>query len=128
MYSGTNVILITNNETMIGLLSSELVQLRNIDSILIRNYQNAVESIETEKPQAIIINCSNSVEEPFCLDLIKKIKQTTSAPIILIVENYNTQFIRIANKYGISDVVAIQYGNSEILMRTIWSLQKNELR
>lgn len=128
MYSGTNVILITNNENMIALLSSELIQLRNIDSILIRNYQNALDSVESEKPQAIIVNCQNSMEEPFCLDLIRKIKKITSVPIILIVETYNAQFIRIANKAGISDVLSIQYGNSEILMRTIWGLQKNELR
>ncbi|MBR1943398.1 hypothetical protein IJ843_06650 [bacterium] len=128
MYSGTNVILVTNNETMIGLLSSELVQLRNIDSILIRNYQDTLATVESEKPQAVIINCQNSIEEPFCLDLIKKIKNISSVPIILLVENYNSQFIRIANKAGISDVLSIQYGNSEILMRTIWSLQKNELR
>ncbi len=128
MYSGTNVILVTNNETMIGLLSPELVQLRNIDSILIRNYQDTIDTIVSEKPQAIILNCQSSIEEALCLDLIKKIKKITSAPIILIVETYNPQFIRIANKNGISDVLAIQYGNSEILMRTIWSLQKNELR
>lgn len=128
MYSGTNVILVTNNETIINLLSSELVQLRNIDSILIRTYQDALASIESEKPQAIILNCQNSMEEPFCLDLIKKIKNITSVPIILLLEAYNSQFVRIANKTGINDVVAVQYANSEILMRTIWSLQKNELR
>ena len=128
MYSGTNVILITNNEQIVNLLSSELVQLRNIDSILIRTYQDALSSIESEKPQAIILNCQNSIEEPFCLDLIKKIKRITSVPILLLVENYNSQFIRIANKTGIDDVVAVQYSNSEILMRTIWSLKKNELR
>ena len=128
MYSGTNIILVTNNETMIGLLSSELVQLRNIDSILIRNYQNTLETIESEKPQAVIINCQNSMEEPFCLDLIRKIKEISSIPIILLVESYNPTFIKVANKNGISDVLSIQYGNSEILMRTIWSLQKNELR
>lgn len=128
MYSGTNVILITNNEPIVNLLSSELVQLRNIDSILIRTYQDALSSIESEKPQAIILNCKNSMEEPFCLDLIKKIKGITSVPILLLVENYNSQFIRIANKAGIDDVVAVQFSNSEILMRTIWSLQKNELR
>ncbi len=128
MYSGTNVILVTNNETILGLLSPELVQLRNIDSILIRNYQDTISSVETEKPQAIIINCQSSIEEPLCLDLIKKIRKISSVPIILLVENYNSQFIRIANKAGISDVLSIQYGNSEILMRTIWSLQKNELR
>lgn len=128
MYSGTNVLLVTNNETMIGLLSSELVQLRNIDSILVRNYQDTISTIETEKPQAVIINCQNSIEEPFCLDLIKKIRHITSIPIILIIEVYNASFIRIANKYGINDVLSIQYSTSEILMRTIWSLQKNELR
>ena len=128
MYSGTNIILVTNNETMIGLLSSELVQLRNIDSILIRNYQNTLETIESEKPQAVIINCQNSMEEPFCLDLIRKIKEISSIPIILLVESYNPTFIKVAKKNGISDVLSIQYGNSEILMRTIWSLQKNELR
>ena len=128
MYSGTNIILTTNNETMIELLSSELVQLRNIDSILIRNYSNTLETIESEKPQAVIINCQNSMEEALCLDLIKRIKQISSIPIILIVENYNARFIRIANKAGISDVLSIMYGNSEILMRTIWSLQKSELK
>lgn len=128
MYSGTNVILVTNNETIVNLLGSELVQLRNIDSILIRSYQDAISSIESEKPQAVILCCQNSMEEPFCLDLIKKIKSITSVPILLLVENYNPQFIRIANKAGIDDVVAVQFSNSEILMRTIWSLQKNELR
>lgn len=128
MYSGTNVILVTNNESIINLLSSELVQLRNIDSILIRTYQDALSSIESENPQAIILNCQNSMEEPFCLDLIRKIKDITSTPIILLVESYNPQFVKIASKAGINDVVAIQYSNSEILMRTIWSLQKNELR
>ncbi|MBR2525120.1 hypothetical protein IKE67_01510 [bacterium] len=128
MFSGTNVILTTNNEAIVGLLSSELVQLRNIDSILIRNYQDTLSAVENDKPQAIIINCQNSIEEPLCLDLIEKIKKITSVPIILLVENYNPQFVRIANKAGISDVLSVQFGNSEILMRTIWSLQKNEMR
>ncbi len=128
MFSGTNVILSTNNESIVNLLSSELVQLRNIDSILIRNYQDTLKSVEDEKPQAVILNCQNSIEEPLCMDLIKKIKSTSPAPIILLMENYNPQFVRAANKLGISDVLTAQYGNSEILMRTIWSLQKSEMR
>ena len=67
MYSGTNIIFITNNEPLVKLLSPELVQLRNVDSILIRSYQSALDSIKSEKPQAVIIGCQNSVEEPFCL-------------------------------------------------------------
>lgn len=128
MFSGTNVILSTNNEAIVGLLSSELVQLRNIDSILIRSYQDTMAAVENDKPQAVIINCQNSIEEPLCLDLIEKIKKMTVAPIILLLEQYNPQFVRTANKAGISDIVSVQYSNSEILMRTIWSLQKNEMR
>ena len=128
MFSGTNVVLVTNHEEMIEQLSSELVQLRNIDSILIRNYENVMPTIESEKPQAIIINCQNTIEEPFCLDMIQKFKKITSVPIILVVETYDKEFIRAANKIGISDVLTLEYGNSEILMRTIWSLQKTELR
>lgn len=128
MFSGTNVILSTNNEQIVGLLSSELVQLRNIDSILIRNYKETPDAVETDKPQAIIIDCQNSIEEPLCLNLIEKIKKLTSSPIILIVENYNPQFVKTAYKAGISDIVTVQFSNSEILMRTIWSLQKNEMR
>ena len=75
MFSGTNVILSTNNEAIVGILSSELVQLRNIDSILIRNYKDTISTVENDKPQAIIMNCQNSIEEPLCLDLIEKIKK-----------------------------------------------------
>ena len=128
MFSGTNVVLVTNHEEMIEQLSSELVQLRNIDSILIRSYENVLPTIESEKPQAIIINCQSTIEEPICLDMIQKMKKITSVPIILVVESYDREFIRNANKIGISDVVSLKYGNSEILMRTIWSLQKTELR
>lgn len=128
MYSGTNIILVTNNDAIVGLLSPELVQLRNIDSILIKNYQDAFSAVQNENPQAILIHCQNSIEEPFCLDLIRKIKSITAVPIILIVENYNVSFIKSAFKFGINDVLNLQCGNTEILMRTVWSLQKNELR
>ena len=127
MYLGTNIILVTNNENIINCISSELVQLRNIDSILIKTYQEALSAVEEEHPQAIILNCQNSMEEPFCLDLIKKIKNITTSPILLLVETYNPYFIKNASKLGISDALTIQYSSSEILMRMVWSLQKNEL-
>lgn len=128
MYSGTNIILVTNNESIIGLLSSELIKLRNIDSILLRNYNDALKSIEQEKPQAILINYQNTSDASLCINLIRQIREITIVPVILIVENYNPNFIKIANKMGINDVIPLQYSQSEILMRTIWSLQQNDLR
>lgn len=127
MILGNNIILITNDETMINLVSSELIHLRNIDSILLRTFDNAMNTIENDKPQTIIINCKNTLEEPACLDLIKEIKSKTEVPIILIVNVYNKIFVNNAFKAGITDCTAIQYSNAEILMRTIWSLQKNDL-
>ena len=70
-----NQILSTNNESIVNILGSELVQLRNIDSILIRNYQDTISAVDNDKPQAIIIDCQNSIEEPLCLCLIEKIKK-----------------------------------------------------
>ena len=128
MYFGTNIILVTNNESIIGLLSAELIKLRNIDSILLRNYNEAIKSVEQDKPQAILINCQNMQEEPLCLNLIKKIREITNVPVILIVETYNPNFIKLANKFTINDIVPLQYCHSEILMRTIWSLQQKDLR
>ena len=55
-------------------------------------------------------------------------KHHTIVPIILVLREYNEDFIKLANKAGISDCVTVEYGHSEILMRTIWSLQKNEMR
>ena len=126
--SGNNVLFVTNEDEIVNQLSDQLILLRNIDCILIRLYTDACDAIDKDRPQSIIINCSNREEEASCLETIKLMKHHTIVPIILLLREYNEDFIKLANKAGISDCVTVEYGHSEILMRTIWSLQKNEMR
>lgn len=126
--SGNNVLFVTNEDDIVNQLSDQLILLRNIDCILIRLYTDACETIDKDRPQSIIITCSNREEEASCLETIKLMKNHTIVPIILVLREYNEDFIKLANKAGISDCVTVEYGHSEILMRTIWSLQKNEMR
>lgn len=126
--SGNNVLFVTNEDDIVNQLSDQLILLRNIDCILIRLYTDACECIDVDKPQSIIISCSNRSEEADCIETIKLMKRHTVVPIILVLREYDEDFIKEANKAGISDCVTLEYGHSEILMRTIWSLQKNEMR
>lgn len=125
--SGNNILFVTNEDEIVQSLSNQLILLRNIDSILIRLYADAVDTIDSEKPQSIIITCSSREEEASCLETINLMKRHTVVPIILIVREYNEDFIQLANKEGISDCITIEFSQSEVLMRTIWSLQKNEI-
>ena len=126
--SGNNVLFVTNEDEIVNQLSDQLILLRNIDCILIRLYADACDTIDKERPQSIIITCSNRGEEAECLETIKLMKRHTIVPIILVLREYDEEFVKLANQAGISDCVTVQYGHSEILMRTIWSLQKNEMR
>ena len=126
--SGNNVLFVTNEDEMVNQLSDQLILLRNIDCILIRLYTDACDCIDVDKPQSIIITCSNRAEEADCIETIKLMKRHTVAPIILVLREYDEDFVKEANKAGISDSLTLEYGHSEILMRTIWSLQKNEMR
>lgn len=126
--SGNNVLFVTNEDEIINQLSDQLILLRNIDCILIRLYTDACDTIDKDRPQSIIITCSNREEEASCLETIKLMKKHTVVPIILVLKEYNEEFVKLANEAGISDSLTVEYGHSEILMRTIWSLQKNEMK
>lgn len=126
--SGNNILFVSNEDAMLDQIADQLILLRNIDSILIRLYTDACQTIDEERPQSIIIACSSKTEEENCLETIKLMKRHTVVPIILLLKEYDEDFIKEANKAGVSDCIPIEYSHSEILMRTIWSLQKNEMR
>lgn len=126
MGQGNNILLITNNNSIVGRISPELVQLRNVRNIIIESYEKAASTISVERPELVLIYCENSTEEMFCTDLIKEIKSIFSIPIILIYEKYDIDFIKKLYKCGISDYLSLENSEKEILMKTIWCLQKKE--
>lgn len=122
----SNIILITNNENIVDILKPKLVLLRGIDNILTTNYSQAIENIQKVAPEVILIYCAS--EKNDCLELIKKIKTdetTKTTSVLLLVEEYEQDFILNAYEENIDDYLNVHADDAEILIRTIWGLKKN---
>lgn len=125
MSAESNIILITNTRNIIDILKPKLVLLREIDDILTTNYNNAIDKIQEIVPDVILIYCSD--EKDACIQLIKTIKlneRTKNISVLLIVDEYEQDFILNAYDELVDDYLAVNADDAEILMRTIWGLKK----
>lgn len=122
----SNIILITNNANIVDILKPKLVLLRGIDNILTTDYSQAIDNIQKIAPEVILIYCAS--EKAACLELIKNIKTnetTKNTSVVLLVEEYEQDFILNAYEESIDDYLSVHADDAEILIRTIWGLKKN---
>lgn len=122
----SNIILITNDDSITDILKPRLVLLREVDNILPTKYSEAIAKIEEVMPDVVLIYCSKDKEA--CLELIKKIKvneQIKRTSILLVVDSYDQDFILSAYDENISDYFTVNADDAEILMRTIWCIKKS---
>lgn len=128
MSGESNIILITNNQSVIQILKPKLVLLREVDSLLTTNYDTALETLQKDLPDTIIIHCGEEKQE--CINLIKLIKNNKTVKnisILLVTDEYDRDFMLNAYDENITDFVTLKSDAAEILMRTIWSLEQNVL-
>jgi len=128
MSAESSIILVANNDNIAQILRPKLVLLREIDTISTSDYSGAIPNIKACHPDTILIHCAEEKQD--CLDLIKLIKSdesTKDTSILLIIDDYNQDFILSAYDEDISDYLSIKADDAEILMRTIWCLKKNAL-
>lgn len=128
MSAESNIILITNQESVTNILKTKLILLREIDNILTTPYSSAIQNIKKVIPDIVLIYCSENKEE--CLELIRTIKsdeEIKNISILLIVNDYEQDFILSAYDENITDYTTLKADDAEILMRTIWCLKKNML-
>lgn len=128
MSAESNIILITNDNSVEQILKPKLVLLREVDNIMVTPYSDALDNIKDVTPEMILIYCNQEKDE--CIELIKSINadaETKKTPILLIVKEYNQDFLLSAYDENITDYLTINADDAEILMRTIWSLRKNAL-
>lgn len=126
MSAESNIILVTNDEDVVSILKPKLVLLREIDNILVSNYTDAVKNIEKVFPDTILIYCDKEKED--CLKLIKTIKSNErfkNTSILLVIRNYEQDFVLSAYDENISDYFNLNTNDVEILMRTLWCLKEN---
>lgn len=125
MSAESNIILITNTKNIVDILKPKLVLLREIDDILTTNYNNAIDNIQQVMPDVILIYCAT--EKDACLALIKNIKsneKTRNISVVLLVDEYEQDFILNAYDEHVDDYLNVNADDAEILMRTIWGFKK----
>ena len=128
MSAESNIILVTNHESVTNVLKKKLILLREIDNILTTSYADSIQNIKKVIPDIVLIYCSENKQE--CLDLIKIIKsdeEIKNISILLVVDDYEQDFILSAYDENIADYTTLKADDAEILMRTIWCLKKNML-
>lgn len=128
MSAESNIILITNDESVAQYLKPKLVLLRDIDNILTITYSETIETIKKELPDTVLLHCSEEKQD--CLELIRAIKaddKIKDTSILLIINDYDQDFVLSAYDENITDYLSLKTDGVEILMRTIWSLKKNSL-
>lgn len=125
----TNTItLISNNEEQIEQITSKLVLLRDLDKVTNCSFDNAMETLKNQLPNVIIIHCAN--DNPDALKLIKEIKENNilaQSPILFLDEFCSRETIIDAFDAGISDILRHPAQDYELLIRTIWCIQKDEI-
>ncbi len=122
------VLIVSNKEDIVNQISQKLVLLRNLDKIKSCTIEQANTALDEFEPNIILLHCENNNKES--LEFVKKIKndsQYNTVPILLINENCTREAIIEAFDLGISDVIFMPIIDYELLIRTIWALQKNEL-
>lgn len=131
MSAESNIVLITNDDKVENILKPKLILLREIDNILTASYTEAVKNVKEILPEIVLLHCkSEASEKDACLKLIKTIKTDAdlkNISILLIIEAYDQDFILNAYDENVTDYLALNADDAEVLIRTIWSFKKNSL-
>jgi len=128
MSAESNIILITNDNNIVQFLKPKLILLREVDNLLTTNYTEALDKIKKTVPDTILLYCEEAKSD--CIKLIKTIKADAilkDISILLIVKEYDQDFVLNSYDENITDYLTLKSNDEEILMRTIWCLKKNAL-
>ncbi len=122
------VLIVSDKEDVVNQISQKLVLLRNLDKVKSSTIEEAKNTLDDFKPNVIILHCENNDKQS--LELIKKVKKSSkfkNTPILFVNENCSREIVIEAFDAGISDIIFMPIIDYELLIRTIWCLQKNEL-
>ncbi len=122
------VVIVSDKQELVNQISQKLVLLRNLDKIKSCSVEEAQNMLEGFAPNVLILHCDNN--NIHALNLIRQMKKQEiykNLPILLINENCSRETVIEAFDSGISDVLFMPIIDYELLIRVIWSLQRNEL-
>lgn len=122
------VVIVSDKQELINQVSSKLVLLRSLDKIKSCSIEEAQNMFDGFSPNVLILHCdNNNMRALSLLKRIKKQEEYKSLPVLFINENCSREVVIEAFDNGITDVLFMPIIDYELLIRTIWCLQKNEI-
>lgn len=120
-----NILLITDDEDAAEKVLSKLVLLRESDSIAVCDYKMARRILEQPSVSIVLVHENESREKT--LKLIQAIK-SAEYEIILLVNDYDQDFILEAYDLGVSDYYSVTSESYEMLIRTVNCFKSRSLK
>lgn len=111
-----NILLITDNDDVANEILSKLVLLRDSDSIAVSDYKLARKILENSGVSIVLVHQKEDTEKT--LNFIKSIISDNYS-IILLVDEYQQDFILSAYDLGIKDYFSVNSDAYEMLIRTV---------
>lgn len=123
-----NIVLVTENFRLAQKIKSRLVLLRNNDCFDIIEPENCIAEIREKKPFVIFFHLSKFNEDEFFyfLQKIKQSEDLKNISIVLLYDFFNEDILCSAFELGITDFISTKATETELTVRTIWALQKQE--
>ena len=122
------ITVISNSERLIEQVSSKLVLLRDLDKVTSCKLDNAINFLTTALPNVIMLHCDKN--DPDAIKLTKEIRKLnifSQTPILFIDEQCSRETVIDAFDSGVTDIIKSPIYDHELLIRTIWCIQKEEI-
>lgn len=122
------ITIISNKNELIEQISSKLVLLRDLDKVINTPVKGALEFLKIQIPNVIMLHCFKNDSD--ALALVKSIRADEilkNIPILFLDENCTREVVIEAFDSGINDLLNCPALDYELLIRTIWCIQKNEI-
>ena len=125
----TNTItVISDSERLVEQISSKLVLLRDLDKVINCKLTDAMNFLKVTPPNVIILHCDKN--NPDAIKLVKEIRGVSifaQTPILFLDDQCGRETIIDAFDSGVTDIIKCPIYDHELLIRTIWCIQKEEM-
>lgn len=130
MKKQSNIILITEDNSIEDLMSLRIIPLREMDSLKTVNFKQGFNQ-DFGRPDVIIIYWNNDAsKENECIELIRHLRlkeKLKSTSIIMIIDEYDKEFIIKAYSEYIDDFIIKDSERGSVLLKIMWALKKSGL-
>ncbi len=126
--TSNSIVVISEDEILAKALRVKLAVLREVDSIKIAPYRDAVFEIESNVPDVVIV-CVGA-KDVSSFDFVKSIKATAqeyNSPILIVSDSLDEDFVVNGFDIGVDSFVSIKNSDAEILTSILSCLKKNEV-